>query len=523
MENNPVTSFQSAGAVRPSITSYFFGQVRNAVNDRLDSTFSRPNSAAGIIAAGPASRPTATLSNGMAAEVTSFSPPVGRTLARTMHLKVQNTPGSRVDSVADAIQRYLDIKPRNEPTADPLDEDSVARHPQQVTQAAGRWQNELFYQFSANGLYNLQTKPQFRTWSGHLDLEIENPGPTGVFAPPSRSQVAGRSVFGPDMGFNPTFAAQQAVAATVGAAETGGAKIFYSGPPLYRDDPYFDPNYVAANVMGSMRLRLAEPSALESIDTGVDASLDSPVVAAGNAMANMAQSLFVPQMQWLDFGPADLSEQPGFDPVTAAYAAINTYREATAPDQEGRKVGPATYAEDPDQSPATAGRTSMQSLMASMVVPEMQWLYFGPPDMSDKPILNPVTAGREAVAKFQKAIAPAPELNKAGARNYIDDPASNPEQAWAETITATRDRLEVVPTHKIKVGRPVYTEDMYTNPVRSGPTVTQVNVGLSTALMPDRADSYKPRVLDEPFVRVLRTIADLNGLTERMSIIGTKA
>ncbi|MDL2226828.1 hypothetical protein LJB86_04155 [Deltaproteobacteria bacterium OttesenSCG-928-M10] len=445
MVKDPVSP---ALSVSTSTTSMFFGQVKNAVNNRLNNTVSRPNSAANIIAAGRAAKPTATLSNELAASISSYSPPVGRTLARTMHLEVRNNPGSQIDSVADAIQRYLDIRPRNEPTADPLDEDSVARHPQQIIQSAGRWQNEMFYQFSANGLENLQNQAQFRTWSGNLDLKIENPGPAGVYAASSRSQMAGQSVSGRNITYDPAFAAQEAMASIAKAAEPGRANFQYAGPPMYPDDPYFDPNYVSANVMGSLRARLAESSILEGLDTGVDASLDSPVVAAGNAMNSMASTLVTPEMKWLDFGP---------------------------------------------------------------------------PDMSEKAILDPVTSGREAVGKFQEAIAPAPELSKVGPANYNEDPYSDPEQAWGEATTATRERLEVAPTPKIKVGRPVYTEDMYTEPVRSGLTVTQVNVGLSTDQMPDRADSYKPRVLDEPFIRALRTIADLNGFTERMGIIGTKA
>ena len=395
MLKSPVAPILSASSSMAAMT----------VNSVKNTGLTRQPGAAGKPVSGPA-RPSATTSNNMAVSVSAYAAPVGRTLARTMHLDVQNTPGSKIDKVADAIQRYLDIRPRNEPTADPLDEDSVARHPQQIIQSAERWRDELFYQFSANGLANLQQQPNFRAWGGRLEAQIENSGPAGIFAPAS------------------------------------------SAAPLSGENAYSDPSYAAANAVNNLRAHLSNASILEGVSIGVDAALDGPVEAGRNTMKQLKNSLVTPETQRLDFGPADISE---------------------------------------------------------------------------KSIMNPVAAGPEAIVKFQKAIAPAPELKKVGPENFNEDPVRDPEQAWQEIIAATRERLEIVPLPKIKVGRPVYTEDIYTEPVRSGVTVTQVNVGLISEMLPERADSYKPRSLDEPYIRALRVISDLNAMTERMQIVGSKA
>lgn len=171
-----------------------------------------------------------------------------------LHLDVQNTPGAKVDKVADAIQRYLGIKPRREPTADPLDEDSIARHPQQLNEAAGRWAQARYYQFAANGLERYQFQPEFRAWGGGLNLNIENEGQADVSAPAYGSPLAAGGRPASEVNTDLVFAAQKAVGA-MKEMKSVPVERETVGPPLYfsASDPYFDPAYAAQNAVGYLR------------------------------------------------------------------------------------------------------------------------------------------------------------------------------------------------------------------------------------------------------------------------------
>lgn len=196
MVNNP----QFASPVispRPSTASGLFSQVRDLVGDRLAQTVSGVNRIPHLIAASRASRPEADVSNELVAEVREYSPLPGRQAARHMRLDVQNNPGRQVDQVADAIQRYLNIEPRREPTADPKAEDSIVRHPQQIIQSNQRWNKATYYQFASNGAETYQIRPEYRAWGGGLELKLENEGTANIFAPSSSSPQPGPAPTGP--------------------------------------------------------------------------------------------------------------------------------------------------------------------------------------------------------------------------------------------------------------------------------------------------------------------------------------
>ncbi len=117
---SPVTS------PRTSAPGNVFSGVKTAAIDRLQFTVQNHNGIPNSIAMGRAVKPRASVSNEMAAKALDFEPRPGRQPRQGMHLQVHNAPGprERVDTVADAIQRYLNIKPRREATSDPKAEDS---------------------------------------------------------------------------------------------------------------------------------------------------------------------------------------------------------------------------------------------------------------------------------------------------------------------------------------------------------------------------------------------------------------
>lgn len=226
---------------RISTGNDLFSQARAQIGNRLEHAVSVPDRVPRLIAAGQAS-----ISNPLVASVSEYSPQPGNRLARQMHLDVQNTPGSKVDNVVDAIQRYLDIRPRREPTADPLDEASVARHPQQLNQPAARWAKARYYQFEANGLERYQFQPKFRAWGGRLELNIANQGQADISAPAHRSPLSGAGGL-PSRAAEPeAFAPSEAFRTAVARAKEGFEKIVSPpvkvGAPNQSEDILASPN-----------------------------------------------------------------------------------------------------------------------------------------------------------------------------------------------------------------------------------------------------------------------------------------
>ncbi|MDR0882685.1 MAG: hypothetical protein LBP55_09130 [Candidatus Adiutrix sp.] len=182
-------------------------------------------------------KPRAHSTNQLAASVTEYAPQPGRQVARHMRLEVQNTPGHQVDEVIDAFQRYFDISPRREPTADPRDEDSIARHPQQIIQSAQRWAADQSYQFSDNGVEFRQFQPEYRAWAGRLELTMHNPGPADISAPPT---VVGPPLMSESQ--NPATAWQTATAQTTANLTPDPPTRILVGPVNWIDDVQTNPD-----------------------------------------------------------------------------------------------------------------------------------------------------------------------------------------------------------------------------------------------------------------------------------------
>ncbi|MDR1922300.1 MAG: hypothetical protein LBS31_11250 [Candidatus Adiutrix sp.] len=279
---------------RVSTVAGLFSQVREAVDDRLKHTVVNPNSLQNTIASGRASAPVATVANEPVAEVLDFTPLPGRQPGRRMRLDVFEAPASRVDTVIDAIQRYLNIEPRREPTADPKNEASIARHPQQIIQAAQYWDDALPYQYAQNGVRTQHLQPEFRAWGASLTAQAEEAGTTGISAPPTRSPLPGRLPLGRYMPYDPARAAQEAMADLTGRLEPAEVDFVQAGPPLMTEDPYFDPAYAAQNAMGRLRSFQATADAprIRSGAPGyIDDPYNDPAFAAANAVARTRANL----------------------------------------------------------------------------------------------------------------------------------------------------------------------------------------------------------------------------------------
>lgn len=195
-------------------------------------------------------------SNGLAATVSDFSPKPGRHLRRTMHVVVRNTPADRVDQVVDAMQRYMDIRPRREPTADPLDEASIARFPQQILESGQRWDQARLYQFSTNGVLQTQYSPKYRAWGGDLELNLNGIGVTNVTSTESKAPepiLVGAPNMVDDPYFDPAFAAQNAMRRLRELLDTPEVSRPQAGPGNMVDNPYFHPSQAAGNAMGHLR------------------------------------------------------------------------------------------------------------------------------------------------------------------------------------------------------------------------------------------------------------------------------
>ena len=205
------------------------------------------------------------LTNHSVASITNFSPRPGKQSRRTLDFEVRNTPSSRVDQISDAIQRYLDIRPRREPTADPLDEASVARHPQQILQASDRWNQAMKYQFSSNGNSQSQFLPKHHDFGGQLELNIENPGITGVSSsavqePNLQPRLAGVPNIVDNPGFNPESAGKTAIGNIQEALNAPKMQMGpLPGPPNIVDNPSFNPEYAGKIVMGNIQEALNAP------------------------------------------------------------------------------------------------------------------------------------------------------------------------------------------------------------------------------------------------------------------------
>jgi hypothetical protein len=152
--------------------------VRQAFVERVDGA---PNVVAQILRTG-APKPHATVSNSMVAEVDQYTPPPGRNMAHYLTLDVDKA-GNGSTTVADALQRYLDVKPRREVEADPRDMAATDAYPTLVMDEDEAWAESLPYQFSVNGVIQRQIQPIFYSASGSLRARVLGEGVSSISTP----------------------------------------------------------------------------------------------------------------------------------------------------------------------------------------------------------------------------------------------------------------------------------------------------------------------------------------------------
>jgi hypothetical protein len=224
----------------------------------------------------PETASRAHVQNPLVAEVRSFQPGPAARPPRQNHLNVHSAPGSRHDAVVRALQRYLDVKPRRQPSADPRDEASAARHPQGLLEAGFRWAQDVFYQFTDNGAAHYQLQPDYRLWGGTLELELKGAGRTAVSAPATGTGAEASGAGADKFGYDPANAAQETQARMneILAARQGAQReAILVGPPTMNYNPYFDPAFAAQNAIKKMRADRAGESRAAS-PRGIQAGLD---------------------------------------------------------------------------------------------------------------------------------------------------------------------------------------------------------------------------------------------------------
>jgi hypothetical protein len=344
----------------------------------------------------PESAPRARVQNPLAAEVRSFRPGPGARPPRHNVLYIRNDPGPQNDAIVRALQRYFDTRPRRQPTADPRDEASVARHPQGLLEAGARWAQDMFYDFTDNGAANYQVRPDYRLWSGTLELKLNGPGLTTVSAPAAEASAAADNFYY----YDPVNAAQEAQARTNELLSPPPADPFlkasWTGPPLMADNPYFAPAFAGQNTQNKINELLAAPPA-------------DPFLKAS----------------WV--GPPLMADNPYFDSAFAGQNAVTKMRADISPDgSPGILVGPPNMADNPYFDSANASRNAMHKMRADLH-PGQTGFPVGPPNMTDNPYFNSASAFLNAMHKMRADLAGG------------DPAALSPNQiqaglAWAQQI-----------------------------------------------------------------------------------------
>lgn len=460
MVNDP----QSASPVispRISTTSGVFSQVRSLVDDRLDHTVNGVNRVPHVIAASRASQPEATSSNEMVADIVGYSPQPGSQMARHMRLDLQNNPGRQVDQVIDAIQRYLNIEPRREPTADPKAEASVARHPQQIIQSSQRWNDATYYQFASNGGESYQVRPEYRAWGGRLELKLENEGTTDISAPPSSSPQPGSSPMGQATS-DPARAAQESMAQL--------AEIFGQSA---------ESTFLPANLPGILA---------SSSSTQVQYITHDPVMAAQESMSQMNDLL------------GDAGD------VMVGIPAMPMSGDLW---QENSILG-----ENVTHDPARAAQESLaqlQGMLGQAEEPTIALL----PMMPDNPYFDPSIAANNTIRYVRQLLSGVPiDEREIGGGNFSDDPAFSPANAWRTALKQTDENWGGAPQPPVLVGPPNMADDPLSAPERAWSTTTVVEEGLVAAnqgvIGGGRAAEFRPRGYDQAYVRAMRIMDELN-------------
>ncbi|MDR1657725.1 MAG: hypothetical protein LBT47_09255 [Deltaproteobacteria bacterium] len=140
-----------------------------------------PNVVSAIVKVGH-SKPHATISNTMVARVDSYTSPPGRNMAHYLTMDVDKA-GSENTTIADALQRYLNVSPTRKLGGDAKALESLDSYPTLVMDEDQAWAEPLSYQFSVNGVVQRQSQPTFYARGGSLRLRVIGRGVTTVATP----------------------------------------------------------------------------------------------------------------------------------------------------------------------------------------------------------------------------------------------------------------------------------------------------------------------------------------------------
>jgi len=392
-----------------TLTGVFSG-VQNIARSRLDHTISGladhsrlPNT----IAQGPATLPQARLSNTLVAEVRSFRPGPGIQPARQNVLNIQNDPGRQADGVIRALQRYFDVHPRRQPSADPRDEASTVRHPQGIIPSSARWSQDLYYQFADNGVATYQIQPDYRAWGGRLDLELTGAGQTTVSAPATRAPRPGAS---PTLGYyDPANAAQKAQARTTELLTPNRFPMTRVGPPNIIDNPYFDSAFAGENTVRKIKTDLT-PNHFPMTRVGPPNIVDNPyfdsAFAGENAAGKIKADLTPNHFPMTRVGPPNIIDNPYFDSAFAGENAAGKIKADLAPNHfPMTRVGPPNIVDNPYFNSAFAGENAVSQIRADLTPRNFPMTRVGPPNIIDNPYFNSAFAGENAVAQIQADLA----------------------------------------------------------------------------------------------------------------------
>ncbi len=299
-------------------TNYLGGNLHDAADRRLTHSVTAHNSVPNVLVQGRLAQPYATSDNPLAVTVENYEAPPGHHLGQSNHLEFQNEPLPRVDQVADALQRFFDISPRREPTADPLDEASVARHPQQILESNSRWEDAAWYQYSDNGVKLYQFTPEVQSHGGRLELKLETPGPADIAAPPtSEAQPA------PD----PLTLLPSPSMMTTGNPITLERESFMRAnlvsplSPYYLNDASIQAEAAASNSARRLNEVNGQPTSINYASYGApnhfDVPSNQPAYAATAAIEEMRYNLDKPEPEILSPGPVNIVNNPEYQPDQA--------------------------------------------------------------------------------------------------------------------------------------------------------------------------------------------------------------
>jgi hypothetical protein len=125
----------------------------------------------------------------MVAMVDSYSPRPGRNLGHYLAIDVEKA-GNDSTSIADALQRYLNVRPNRKPGGDPKDVASNDSFPTLTLDEALAWNDPLPYKFSVNGIVQRQAQSSFYGLGGSIMVRITGAGVTTIATPATEGAPA---------------------------------------------------------------------------------------------------------------------------------------------------------------------------------------------------------------------------------------------------------------------------------------------------------------------------------------------